>query len=850
MVHSCPNCGSVVAYVSVGGQPHVCRCYDKPAMSKRVDQSPDRLPEKRHLGRFELLEEVGAGAFGTVYMARDEQLDRIVAIKVPHTSRWGSAKHHDRFHREARSAAQLRHAGIVPVFDVEQVDGMPCIVSEFVWGETLESLTERGPLPPVDAARLSADVCDALDYAHCRGVVHRDVKAANILVDADGKPRLTDFGLAKRDLGESTVTIDGQILGTPANMSPEQAEGRVQQIDARSDVYAMGVVLYQSLTGELPFRGSRRMVLHQVVHVEPRTPRALNDEIPADVETICLKAMAKEPQRRYASAQEMATDLKRFIRGMPIAARPVGRVERLWRWSRRNPGLAVLHAALLVLLATIAIGSTATAIMLTRAADQVRQRAEQERNAWQQVAKAESKTRHREYEARTESQIARQYSNLLLGVFEGSDPLGFGGSRQGTNLQLGPETRAIDVLRAGARLMIAADSTPPHARAELMNTTGVVFLSAGFVQDAAPLLETALEIRREIPSLDALDLATSLHNVGCLRFAQGYELEAQLLLDEALRLRKEKLGDRHADVAATQYMRAWLMLDSIGPTNQSKRLFEEACDIWQCELGSRHRYVAFGHVGIGMWHLVQDDREKAMNAFQAAGEIFQSQDGCNLLARSVDAFRDGVVHRRMGQLKVAVQSYRRSIEQAEHVLGKQHPLSSYGRRYLARRQQQFGDLKGAAETIRQGLISDREAIGPHPRTIHAMLTLASYEETLSSFQNEVASLRTDALRTALASANHSSHRKALLRRLGQWFERTGALKEAKILYRETLLDDSPKQPRTLTNDHLLAALSGDEKVEIETLATGSAFDRALPDSPLKANVGAVFSPIVEDMSVR
>ena len=193
-------------------------------------------------------------------------------------------------------------------------------------------------------------MADALQYAHEQGVIHRDIKPSNILLDDAGRPHLMDFGLAKRDAGEVTMTIEGQVLGTPAYMSPEQARGDAHKVDGRSDVYSLGVILYKLLTGELPFRGSQRMLLHQVLHDEPRPPRRLSERIPRDLETVCLRAMAKEPARRYATAAALAEDLRRHESGKPIRARRVGGAERLWRWCRRNPVISGLVATLLLVL--------------------------------------------------------------------------------------------------------------------------------------------------------------------------------------------------------------------------------------------------------------------------------------------------------------------------------------------------------------------------------------------------------------------------------------------------------------------------------------------------------------------
>src|SRR5438034_4787970 len=306
------------------------------------------------LGDYELLEEVGRGGQGVVFRARQKSLNRTVALKVISLGQWASKAHLKRFRREAEAAASLDHSGIVPIYEVGERDGSCYFSMKFIEGGQIDEVGRRTSISLRQAAELIAKVARTVHYAHEHGILHRDIKPGNILLDQKGEPHLTDFGLARLVETESTVTRTMEVLGTPSYMAPEQAAGNNAGLSSATDVYGLGAVFYQLLTGHPPFAGGTTFeTARLVLDTEPRQPRLWNPKVDRDLSTICLKCLEKDPQRRYSSALALTEDLERWLKHEPIRARHSSVFTRGKKWVRRNPTTAAFMTVVVIAFAGV-----------------------------------------------------------------------------------------------------------------------------------------------------------------------------------------------------------------------------------------------------------------------------------------------------------------------------------------------------------------------------------------------------------------------------------------------------------------------------------------------------------------
>jgi serine/threonine protein kinase/tetratricopeptide (TPR) repeat protein len=664
---------------------------------------PVEIPGYLILGR------LGGGGMGVVYKARHLRLGRLVALKMIRSGELASAAELARFRTEAQAAARLQHPNVVQIFEVGEVHGQPFFCMEYVEGKSLAELVNGTPWPCVPAARLVETLARAIDAAHRQAIIHRDLKPGNILLagvrdlesgirsqESGGSgekpvggfltpdsrlltPKITDFGLAKMLAGDQGQTETGAFLGSPSYAAPEQAGAHKNAIGPHTDLYALGAVLYELLTGRPPFKGATLLeTIRQVLDQEPVPPRLLNQSVPPDLEAICLKCLEKGPARRYASAADLAEDLGRWQHHEPTRARPPGALGRAGRWCRRHPALTTVAAV-------IALGVLGMSWQW-REAVAAGELAEERREA---AVKAEelAQTRRAEAdklrkEAVEEAAVAREVAGFLGGLFEEADPFVFTGRVFGEQPKTNPS--ALDVVNRGARRLANPDmlKEKPLVRAHLLDKVGHVYVSLGQLAKAAPFVTEALQLRRQhLPAVHA-DLASSLHNAGFLHLVKGNYQKSQELFAAAAAMRTRLFGAASAQAMTSRFHLACakfavndrsaepLLLEAV----QVQRARLKAAEKEHPEVvGQAALELGFTLVILCNFYAQQNQVFKALPYLLEGQGVSQkiTNKEVRALASHLVNFRRFQVSRQVDQ---AAEELRRALEAIEKIAGKHHFL--------------------------------------------------------------------------------------------------------------------------------------------------------------------------------
>jgi serine/threonine-protein kinase len=515
-------------------------------------------------GDYELMEEVARGGMGVIYKARQLSLNRTVALKMILAGEFALPEEVQRFRLEAEAAANLDHPNIVPIYEVGECDGQPYFSMKLVDGGNLSEHQARLARRPRDAARLLAQVARAVHHAHQRGLLHRDLKPANILLDAEGRPHVTDFGLAKRvavpgqaggsgpGSGWPSLTNPGTAVGTPSYMAPEQAAGHKGALTTAADVYSLGAILYELLTGRPPFKAETPLnTLLEVMHQEPVPPRLLQPRLDRDLEMICLKCLHKEPGRRYASAAALADDLQRYLAGEPVQARPAGPLGRAGRWCRRNPALAAAAGLAAAALAAAVVVSCLYAVAQSHHAARLAEEEAQLQRALEAAEASAGEARQRAAEAERERARAddsfRQAHQAVNDAMRLTDGLAhLPGSQQ-------PRKQILAALLKYYQNFVEQHGDDPRLRGEL----AAAYSSVGHINDATGARTEALaayqrslalyqDLAREQPDDPRWQgaLVHALNNVGVLQDVLGQPTAGQESVRQALEVCQRRLREQ------------------------------------------------------------------------------------------------------------------------------------------------------------------------------------------------------------------------------------------------------------------------------------------------------------------
>ncbi len=656
---------------------------------------------------------------GSVYKARDLELERIVAIKTIAEGRFAAPDQRDRFRDEARAVARLHHPNIIAIYAVGEHDQQPYLTLEYAAGGSLADRLAEKPMAPREAAALLETLARAVHAAHLAGVVHRDLKPSNILMTDQGVPKVSDFGLAKLMDADAGRTITGQVLGSPSFMAPEQAEGRSKHVGPPADIYALGSILYQSLTGRPPFLGESQLeTLKLVVSNDVVPPCWLRPDVPRDLETICLKCLAKEPSRRYADALDLADDLRRHLDGRPILARRSGRLEQAWRWCRRNPGLAAASFAAAVLTAVLAVGAAASAVVFRSQRDQIAadliriRRSEAETKEERDRAVAAERTANQSHsEMRS---VLEFLQNKVLAAARPEDQEG--GLGRGVSLRV-----ALDTAESGLQKSF---KDQPAVEGSIRAALGETYYYLGDPDRSFRQFERAHALRRQALGPDHPDTLRTADDLAHIHMDAGRLPQALALLNETWERRQSKLGPDHPDTLTSRNNLA-VAYQAAGRTADALPLYEEALRGRRAILGADHPDTLFS-----MNNLASAYRE--VGRFPEAGPLYEEalrRRRATLGSDHPDTLLSmnnlANFYRELGRFPDSIALQAEALRRQEARLGPDHPDTLLSMSNLGVAYKDAGRLTEAMPILKDTWKRRQAKLGPdHPETLVSLSNLA------------------------------------------------------------------------------------------------------------------------------